>query len=166
MHGRPVRHPEDLDDLRRLFEQCRVADGHAPIGEHQYLDLIAGHPERSIGRIFAVENDLIAYLHLSHRPGDGWVLETAIHPDYRQPEVIRGVLQAAVELARAAGGGMIRVWVYHPTVAEMVEELGFHPERHLLQMRSPLPPRQTPTKPAGLRLANFRVETDEEDWIE
>jgi mycothiol synthase len=167
MHHRPVRHPDDLDDLSRLFEECRVADGHAPIGEHKYLDLIAGTPERSIGRVFEVGRDLVAYLHLSPRRVDaGWVLETAIHPDYRNPGVIRSVLRSAVDLVFEVGGGTIRVWIYHAAVADIVKEFGFHQERHLLQMRLPLPPRHTATVPAGLRLTPFRVAIDEEGWIE
>ncbi|HKZ28600.1 MAG TPA: mycothiol synthase [Acidimicrobiia bacterium] len=167
MKVRPVRHPDDLDDLRRLFEQCRIADGHAPIGEHKYVDLMAGTSEGSMGRVFFVEDQLIAYVHLGRRRKDsGWVLETAIQPGYRRPGFIRSVLQSAIDLVADKDGGTIRVWVYHPAVAETVKDLGFHEERQLLQMRLPLPPRQTATVPAGMRLAPFRVGRDEERWIE
>ena len=165
MHVRPVRHPDDLDDLNGLFTQCRAADGHAPIGEHQYLDLISG-TSRFVGRVFEIEDELIAYLHLSRRRMDGWVLETAIHPAHRHPGVVTGVLESAVEVVVDAGGGTIRVWAYHPTVADMVGELGFEPERQLLQMRLALPPRMTATTPAGLVLAPFRVGIEEGSWIE
>jgi mycothiol synthase len=153
--------------LGHLFELCRLADGHAPVGEHQYLDLVAGTPDRSIGRIFEVDEESIAYAHLSpRRDGDGWVLETAIHPGHRHSHVIRDVVQSAVDLAGSSGGGTIRMWVYHPAVAEAVRGLGFDRERQLLQMRMSLPPGQVPNAPAGLRLASFRVGIDEERWIE
>ncbi len=38
----------------------------------------------------------------------------------------------------------VRLWVYLPAVAAVVEELGFTLERELLQMRLPLPPQQSP----------------------
>jgi len=166
MRLRSVRHPEDLDDLLRLFEQCRIADGHAPIGEHKYLDLVSGTSKGLVARIFEVGNELVAYVHLSpRRDDDGWVLETAIHPRHRHPDTIRAVLQSALDLTTGAGGGTIRAWIYHPAVAEALRRLGFHRERQLLQMRMPLPPRRTPTLPAGMRLAPFQVGSDEELWI-
>jgi mycothiol synthase len=165
MHIRPFRHPDDLNDLRRLFEQCRSADGHAPIGEHKYLDLIGGNPETS-GFIFEVANHLIAYVHLSSPAVDAdWVLEAAIHPDYRDPAVIKGVLRSAVDLATGGGGGTIRMWTYLPAITLLVEELGFRQERQLLQLRLALPPRKTPAPPKGMQVTSFRVGTDEAAWI-
>jgi mycothiol synthase len=166
MHIRSVRHPDDLNDLQRLFDLCRVADGHAPIGEHKYLDLVAGTLEGSVGRVFEIDGELVAYFHISpRRDADGWVLETAIHPGHRHSDTIKSVLQTAVVVAAGAGRGAIRVWVYHPAVAEAVRDLGFHPERRLLQMRIELPPRSRPTGPTGLRLMPFRAGSDEERWI-
>ena len=71
-----------------------------------------------------------------------------------------------VAWATGAGGGEIRVWVYHPAVEESVRELGFRQERELLQIRTRLPPARTPTVPTGLRLASFRMGSDEDSWIE
>lgn len=167
MRVRAVRHPGDLDDLRRLFEQCRVADGHGPIGEHQYLDLEGGTREGSIGRVFEVGEDLAGYVHVGPRRDTwGWVVETAIHPGYRQPDRIAHVLREAIEVVARAGGGEIRAWAYTPAIATTLRSLGFRPERELLQMRLPLPPTQRAVIPAGLRLAQFRVGRDEERWIE
>ena len=167
MDSRSVRHPEDLDGLRRLFEKCRVADGHAPIGEHKYLDLVSGTSDRSVGRVFETDGELVAYIHLTpRRDAAGWALETAIHPGRRHPGVIREVLRSAVDLAEAGGGGTIRAWVYHPAVAAALRELGFRGERQLLQMRLPLPPRRPAVAPAGLRLSAFQVGRDEASWIE
>ena len=167
MHIRPFRHPDDLDDLRRLFEQCRSADGHAPIGEHKYLDLMGGNRHTSVGYVFEVDNELIAYVHLStHSVDTVWVMEAAIHPDHRDQVFIRGVLRSAVDRAVDGGGQAIRVWTYLPAVTPLIEELGFRQERQLLQMRLPLPPLQTPRQPTGVRLAPFRIGTDEAAWIE
>jgi mycothiol synthase len=166
MYIRSVRHPDDLVDLQRLFEQCRIADGHTPIGEHKYLDLVAGTREGSGAWVVEVDDELIAFFHISpRRDADGWVLETAIHPGHRHSDTIKTVLQTATEVASGAGGGAIRVWVYHPAIAEAVRSLGFRPERQLWQMRIALPPRPRPIGPAGLRLTPFRVESDEEHWI-
>ena len=164
---RPVHHPDDLDDLSLLFEACRSADGHAPMGEHKYLDLMAGNDDRAFGRVLVVEGRLIAYAHLTPRkPGAAWVLEVAIHPDYRDPATVKGVLQTALHLVAEAGGGTVRFWVYHPAVDELVEDFGFRPERQLLQMRLPLPPRMAAASPRGHRLTAFEVGADEDVWIE
>jgi len=166
MQHRPVEHPDDLVSLGRLFEACRAADGHVPIGEHKYLDLIAGNPERSLGLLFEDGNELKAYLHLIPGPSDAaWVVEAAFHPDHRDPAFVRDVLRA-IDLAIGAPGGVVRLWVYHPAVAAVVEELGFREERQLLQMRLSLPPRSRAIAPPDLRIDAFRVGTDEDVWIE
>ena len=167
MRHLPVNHPDDLEDLGRLFEACRSADGHASIGEHKYLDLVAGNADRALGRVFLIEQLMIAYVHLTPRTANtDWVLETALHPDHRDPPIVREVLQAAIDVVADAGGGTVRLWVYHPAVDEVVEDLGFRQERRLLQMRLPLPPRLVPNSPPGHRLTNFEVGADEEAWIE
>ena len=167
MHNRPVNHPDDLEDLGRLFEACRSADGHASIGEHKYLDLVTGKADRALGRVFSIEQLTIAYLHLTPRTANtDWVLEATLHPDHRDPPVVREVLQTAIDLVAEAAGGTVRLWVYHQAVDDVVEDLGFRPERQLLQMRLPLPPRLAPTPPSGHRLTTFRVGADEEAWVE
>ncbi len=166
MQIRPVHHPDDLEGIRRLLAKCRLVDQHAPIGEHKYLDLIRDEPLMSTGSVFEVEDELIAYVHLSSRTADvDWAIETAIDPGHRDPVVVRDVIQSALALSAEAGGGRVRLWVYLPSVAAVVEELGFVRERELLQMRLPLPPRHAPVPPTGLRVAPFRVGTDEEAWI-
>lgn len=164
---RRVEHPDDLHNLERLFEQCRIADGHAPIGEHKYLDLVAGTAEDSVARVCEVQDQIVAYVHLiPRRDGNGWVLETAVHPGHRRSDLIRLILETAIRVAADGGGGPIRAWVHHSSVAEVLRELGFRRERQLLQMRVGLPPGRAAVTPAGLRLAPFRMGTDEGRWIE
>ena len=149
MLHRPINHPEDLDELGLLFEACRSTDGHAPIGEHKYLDLMAGNADRAFGRVFVIDGRFIAYVHLTpRRAGTAWVLEVALHPDHRDPAIVKGVLQAALDLVAEAGGGTVRLWVYHPAVNELVDDFGFRLERQLLQMRLSLPPRFVAASPA------------------
>lgn len=167
MQERAVNYPEDLDALEGLFEQCRLADDHAPIGEHKYLDLVAGDPDRAIARVFEDRDELIGYLHLTRRANDEtWVLEVALHPEHREPGIIRAVILSAVDLGLESGSASIRMWAYHPAVAAMVEELGFIEERKLLQLRVPLPPSSEAAAPRGFRLTGFRVGSDEDAWIE
>ncbi len=167
MQVRPVRHPRDLGSLDRLFDECRMADGHGPIGEHKYLALVAGSSETILGRIVEDDGNLIGYFHLSpRRDGDGWVLEAAIHPGHRHPATIRNLMQYALDLATGTGRGAIRAWVYHPVVAQVVTMMGFRIERELLQMRMTLPPKSEPAMPAGVRLASFRTGSDESAWLQ
>lgn len=167
MQVRPVRHPQDLGTLDRLFDECRMADGHGPIGEHKYLALLAGGSEAALGRIVEDGGSLIGYFHLSpRREGEGWVLEVAIHPGHRHPAAIRNMVQSALDLATGTGRGAVRAWVYHPLVAQVVTAMGFRIERQLLQMRMTLPPKSEPVMPVGIRLASFRKGSDEAAWLE
>ena len=167
MQVRPVRHPQDLGTLDRLFDECRMADGHRPIGEHKYLALVAGGSEATLGRIVEDEGNLIGYFHLSpRRDGEGWVLEAVIHPGHRHPAAIRNMVQSALDLATGTGRGAVRAWVYHPVVAQVVIAMGFRVERQLLQMRMALPPMSEPVIPVGIRLASFRTGSDEARWLE
>ena len=167
MHARSVRHPQDLNALGRLLDECRLADGHASIGEHKYLALVSGTSEALQAAVLEDDTGLWGYAHLSaRRDAEGWVLEMAIRPDRRDSEAIRKVVSSAIGLAAEAGGGPIRAWAYHVAVADVLQQMGFRTERQLLQMRRSLPPGPSIDPPPGLRLDPFRPGLDEQSWLE
>jgi mycothiol synthase len=135
---RPVRPREDLRKLEKLFDECLIADGHAPLGESKYLDVIAG--KAPDGWVAEDDGVLVAYIHRSSRPDQPRsVLEAVFQPARRAPDAIKDMLMFVIGRIDAAGGGDIRVWVYHPVVAAVVDAMGFELERELLQMRMSLP---------------------------
>lgn len=167
MRSRPVKHPDDLEALQRLFEVCTTFDGHAPIGEHKYLDLVAGSLDRALGVVFTEGSEIVAYIHLTPRDaGSAWALEIALNPQHREPRIVEELLQTAIDQIAQSGGGVVRLWTYQSAFNEFVEHAGFRLERQLLQLRLPLPPRMEAVSPAGHRLTNFRVGADEGAWLE
>lgn len=167
MRIRSLRQPDDLEALDGLFDVCRSADGHAPLGEHKYLDVMAGNPAGAVGLAIEDGEELIGYVHLS--PGRGrrtWGLEVAVHPLHRQHHLVESALLAATEAVAGRGGGQIRFWVYHPVLNEVVLHLGFREERRLRQLRMGLPPAETPSTPPGVTVEPFRVGADEQAWLQ
>lgn len=162
MRFRPVELPDDLARLNALFEACRTADGHAPLGEHKFLDLGA---ERSIGMVADESGDIVVYVHLSPYL-DGWGLEVAVHPLRRDENLARRAVEAAMKAVASTGGGWVTCWVYDPILGEAVRRLGFRESRELFQLRRPLPPDEEPMFPAGVLVDRFRVGSDEPAWLE
>jgi mycothiol synthase len=164
---RPVEVPGDLAALQHLFELCRTADGHWPLGEHKYLDLVAGSGGDGIGLVGESDGELLAYTHLtpSREPGR-WTFEMAVHPLHRTLAVVEGTATTAMRSAAEHGATGLRVWVFRPAVAEVLHQLGFEEERELRQLRRSLPPEVRPHLPPGISIAGFKVGTDEEAWLD
>ncbi len=166
MHVRTARLPDDLPSLELLFDTCRIADGHEPLGEHKYLDLMTGSHQAGAGLVAQAEDLIVGYAHLTPDRSGGMTLEAAIHPLHRRPETAKRLLVAAVDMARSGSASMVRVWVFQPMVARVLTSLGFRPERELRQLRRRLPPEARPQVPPGIRIAPFRVGRDEATWLE
>ncbi len=160
-----MRRPDDLEGLDELFEACRVADGHAPLGEHKYLDLTTGRGVGSVGIVVEDRGRVVAYVHLSSNR-DGWGLEVAVHPLRREPDLVLAAIDAALEAVRNAGGGRVTCWAYHPAIGDAVASLGFEQNRELLQLRRALPPDVRPAFPSGVVVDSFRVGVDEAAWLD
>ncbi len=167
MKLRPVDLPDDLAALERLFESCRIADGHAPLGEHKYLELQGGMDAESLGIVGHDDGELAAYAHVTPHPGDGTsTLEVAVHPLRRREDVLGELLEAALALAREADAKLARLWMFQPALAGLLYRMGFEEERELRQVRCHLPPPERPTFPAGVQVRPFRRERDEQPWLE
>ncbi len=161
MRFRPLRRADDLGRLERLFDACRSADGHAPLGDHAYLDLVSGGDP--VGVVAEAEGEMVAYGHATANRTGGWTVGIAVHPRRRDPRLVDETLTATLE---AAGPGEITCWVYHPVIGGSVRRLGFREDRRLLQLRRDLPPDEQPVFPAGITVAPFQVGADEAAWLE
>ena len=161
---RPVRLPEDLAVIDDLLAACRLADGHAAVGEHKYLSLLSGSGAKAA---FVEEEDerVVSYLHLSENAdAGGWTFESAVHPGFRTVDRLQAVVEQAIEEATERGGVTLRTWIYNATWPASLAALGFHADRELRQLRIRLPVPE-PEYPPQIRIAPFRPGIDEEAWL-
>ncbi len=164
MKCRQVQIPADIESLQGLFERCAAADGHFPLGEHEYLDLLAGPMELSNGLVLEDEGILVGYAHIaSGEPAHS--LGMAIDPLHRSAEAYTVLLEAAMDEARLIGGRALRFWVFQPAIAGILHHHGFELERELRQLRCDLPAPPPGPAPAGVTLSSFRPGRDESDWL-
>ena len=161
---RPVRLPEDLAVIDDLLAACRLADGHAAVGEHKYLSLLSGSGAKAA---FVEEEDerVVSYLHLSENAdAGGWTFESAVHPGFRTVDRLQAVVEQAIEEATERGGVTLRTWIYNATWPASLAALGFHADRELRQLRIRLPVPE-PEYPPQIRIAPFRPGIDEAAWL-
>jgi len=158
----------DIAEVSQLLQDVAVADGHQPLGEHKWLDLVLGGRRGFAGFVARdrTGGPLIGYAQLS-RGHDSWGVEVVVRPDHRRPEKTVGpdLLSAALAEVRRLGGGHVHLWVPKPTeyTDTMAAACGLARGRDLFQMRRPLPidddhPRVL-TRP-------FEPGADEAAWLE
>jgi mycothiol synthase len=107
---------------------------------------------------------LIAYCQVS-RGNDSWALDLVVHPHHRYEMASIGpqLLAEAINVIREAGGGHVHWWVFEPTEihASLAQSVGLHAGRNMLQMRVPLPLKETST----IATTPFRSGLDDEQWL-
>jgi len=167
MQLRTVRPSRDLENLDALFQTVEECDGHAPIGEHKYLDLLHAHGEGN-GLVATDDADQpIAYIALSPTQEHGtWAMEMAVHPLHRSRSTVRKLIDAGVDEVERARGRRVRIWAFQPNFAGFLEEAGFVPERELRQLRRSLPVDESPSFPEGISVRSFRPGEDERVWLD
>lgn len=156
--------PEDIEGLDALFRVCFEADGHWPIGEHKYLALMAGDRTQSLSHVAVMDGEIVGFSQLVPSGEGMWALELADHPMKRSAGVFDGLVERAIHDARQMGGATVRMWVYQPGMAAHLHAFGFAQERELRQLRIDLPITEA-THIAGLDVAPFEVDRDEDEWL-
>ena len=163
-------HADDIAAVQSLLDVATEADGHAPLGEHQWLDLVHGG-RRGFAGLVAWEpghGHPVGYAQLTRGPLS-WALEYVIDPHHRAAdgEVIgTDLLRSAMEIVAAEGGGHVHLWVPKPTELHdtVAAAAGLRKGRELLQMRRPLPVEGEPFEIEPLR--SFVVGRDEQAWLD
>ena len=157
----------DVAEVSQLLQQAATADGHNPLGDHKWLDLVHGG-RRGFAGFVAREGEggpLVGYAQLS-RGHDTWGLEVVVRPDHRKPddEVGASLLGAALREVRRQGGGHLHLWVPKPTphTDEMAASCGLRRGRDLYQMRRALPV-EGARAPVAVR--PFEPGVDEPAWL-
>jgi mycothiol synthase len=158
---------EAIAAVQDLLAAAERADGHRPLSDHLWLDLVHGGREGFVG-LTAWEpghDHAVGYAQVS-QGNDSWALEVVVHPHHRYEMAALGpqLVQAAIDVVATEGGGHLHWWVFEPTSAhdDLAARVGLHPGRRLLQMRRSLPtgmPVRIDTRP-------FVVGEDEDAWLE
>ncbi len=155
----------DIAEVSELLHEVTVADGHRPLGEHKWLDLVHGGRTGFAGFVAREDGRLIGYAQLS-RGHNTWGIEVVIRPDHRRPEddVGTNLLDAALGEVRRLGGGHVHLWVPKPTTETdaMATSSGLVRGRDLFQMRRPLPIEDARTRVSTRR---FEPGKDESAWL-
>jgi mycothiol synthase len=161
----------DIDAVSALLDVATEVDGHRPLGEHQWLDLVQGGREGFAGLVAwePGHGHPVAYAQVT-RGVDSWALEFVVDPHHRDRLEAIGaqLVEAALGIVASEGGGHVHLWVPKPTAAHdrIATEAGLHQGRELLQMRRPLPVDDAAREGAPpLDVRAFRPGRDEEAWL-
>lgn len=160
---------DDIAAVTDLLDVATAVDGHAPLGEHQWLDLVQGGREGFAGLVAWGEghDHPVGYAQVSRGPAS-WAVELVVDPHHRGDQgVVIGneLLRSALGVVASEGGGHVHLWVSKPQPwqEEVAETNGLLRGRDLLQMRRPLPI-EDDDPPLATRA--FVVGRDEDAWLD
>jgi mycothiol synthase len=159
----------DIAAVHELLEVAEAADGHKPLGEHQWLDLVDGGRAGFAGLVAWEPGHPhpVGYAQVTRGEGPHapWALEYVIDPHHRVEGAPIGhdLVRAAVEIVASEGGGHLHLWVNKPTDDDdaIASASGLKRGRDLLQMRRPLPVDES----FELDTRPYIVGQDEDDWL-
>jgi mycothiol synthase len=163
----------ELVPIAELLADAAVSDAHPALPEHAWLDLVKGRSEGFAGLVAWEPGHarLVGYGQLSRDArsegmSPSWSLEVVVSPNYRAPAnaICEELLQSALRLVRANGGGRLSLWVNQPGPRDerVAASAGLSPGRVLYQMRRPLPGPAGPT----IETRPFRPGRDEQAWLQ
>ena len=157
---------DDIAQVTSLLDAAARADGRRPLSDHLYLDLVSGGDDGVAGLVAwePGHGHPVAYAQVSKGNGSH-VFELVIHPHHRYEMATIGpeLMDAALDVIRAEGGGAVNWWVYEPTTAHRARAEAAHkePGRTLYQMRRSLPAERHAT----VETRAFVPGTDDEAWL-
>lgn len=172
MHQVEVKRQMGADDVAavsHLLDIAAAVDGHRPLGEHQWLDLVHGGRRGFAGLVAWQEghDHPVGYAQVT-QGHDSWALEYVVDPHHREgggEAIATDLVSGALGVVRSQGGGHVHLWVPKPSELHdrLAAAVGLARGRELLQMRRPLP------VGAGWSLDPLRPFVpgrDEEAWLE
>ncbi|MGI8809681.1 MAG: mycothiol synthase [Acidimicrobiales bacterium] len=162
----------DIAAVSELLEVAAEVDGHPPLDEHQWLDLVHGGRHDFAGLVAwePGHGHPVGYAQVTREEAGAheatWALECVVDPHHRRPDlgIARTLLEAAVSLVAEAGGGHVHMWVPKPTddADVLAAVIGLRRGRELLQLRRPLPVEGG----TELEVRPFVPGQDEVAWLE
>lgn len=163
-----VNSPELISQTYSLLNTCFLSDGHPPIGEHAWLDLVQGGRKSFFSYLVKISSHPhpIGYLHIS-KGDQSWAIDYVVHPHHRdkQGSIETRIIAKAQEIIKQSFGGHVHLWVPKPTEATDKAAFlnGFTKGRDLYQMTLDLP---VFCKFEPLKVRPFRLGHDEKQWLE
>jgi mycothiol synthase len=157
-----------IASVSALLAEAERADGHKPLSDHLWLDLVSGGRAGFVGVIAHDGQDgrraPIAYAQAS-RANASWMIELVVAPSQRGElfNIGRDLIGAVLAVIGGDGGGRVDWWVFAPTPAheELAAAIGLRPERRLTQMRRSLPTEERP----AIETRPFVPGDDEDAWL-
>jgi len=163
--------PSEVEAINVLLAAAAVADDHAPLDEHSWLDLVEGGRAGFAGLVAWEEGHPhpVGYAQLT-RGATSWGIEYVVDPHHRTPSNTVGVdlLTEARRVIAEEGGGHVHLWASRagPSAERDASAIGLRPGRALYQMRRPLPV-EAELLASGLPATRpFVPGRDEEAWLE
>ena len=156
----------DIASVSELLDAATRADGRRPLSDHLYLDLVNGGLDGFAGFVASEpgHDHPIAYAQIS-RGNHEHAFELVIHPHHRYEMATIGpeLIEAAIEVVAADGGGRVNWWVFEPTSAHrsLAEAAHMTRGRTLYQMRLRLPT----DDPVTIDTRAFVPGDDDEAWL-
>jgi mycothiol synthase len=162
----------DIAAVSELLEVATEVDGHHPLGEHQWLDLVHGGRHGFAGLVAwePGHGHPVGYAQLTREQAPDrdatWALEYVVDPHHRRTDLGIGqdLVGAALAIVRQEGGGHVHLWVPKPTPVHdaLAEAVGLRRGRELRQLRRPLPVGEAAT----IDVRPFVPGADEVAWLE
>ncbi len=157
---------DDIAEVTHLLDAAARADGRRPLSDHLYLDLVSGGLDGFAGLLaFEPGHDHpVAYAQVS-KGNASHAFELVVHPHHRYEMATIGpeLMDAALDVVRGEGGGLVNWWVFEPTSAhsELARSAAMEQTRTLYQMRRTLPAERHAT----IETRAFVAGTDDEAWL-
>ena len=156
----------DIAVVTELLDAAARGDGRRPLSDHLYLDLVGGGSDGFAGLVAwePGHDHPVAYAQVS-RGNETFVFELVVHPHHRYEMATIGpeLIDAALDVVRAEGGGSVNWWVYEPTSAHesLAGSASMMQSRTLHQMRRSLPS----DRHASVTTRAFRPGADDDAWL-
>ncbi len=157
---------EDIASVSELLDAAARADGRRPLSDHLYLDLVNGGLDGFAGFLASEpgHDHPVAYAQIS-RGNDAHAFELVIHPHHRYEMATIGpeLIEAALDVVAADGGGRVNWWVFEPTSAHtaLADDADLVQGRTLYQMRRALPT----GVPVTIATRSFVPGADDDEWL-
>jgi mycothiol synthase len=150
---------EQIDEVLALVRHVTAAEGVEPLSEAVMLQVRHGRTAGTRHIMVRSGGELTGYAYLDL---DANVAELATAD--------AAACRTLVEVVAREHGDSVQVWAHgaHTATASVLRELGFRPERVVLQMRRSLlaPPLAAPQWPPGVSIRTFAVGRDEPAWLD